>query len=140
MDEEFTIVEMSEYGPIWAERALLWIEYLVRMEAYDRSLPGTWAHSVEGDMGNGDGKIWVVGRERLRDSVLNAQRHHRRALLALQTLLGHHPRINEEGAVMTIILERLPTHEARLAVLAGRSPTSELLGPDLLTDVLPKPN
>lgn len=124
----------------WFDRALVWIEYLVRIETYDRSLPGHWAHSVEGDMGNGQGMVWIVGGERLRDSILNAQRHHARTLLALQVLTGCGPIVNHEALIMQMILTRLPTYEARVAALGDRSPTTELLGVDLLEAPAPKPD
>jgi hypothetical protein len=133
-DGDILIFEASIDGPDkWTERALVWIEYLVLMEGYDRSLPGFWAEQP-GD----EPRVWIVARERLRDSVLNAQRHHRRAIVSLRVLLGHGPRINEEAAVMNAILIRLPTHEERTAALDGRSPATELLGVDLLGATTPQ--
>lgn len=133
MAQQLPIFEDQLCGPHkWADRALVWVEYLVRVEAYDRALPGSWAHSVEGDMGGGRGQVWLVGPERLRDSVLNAQHHHRRALVALRAMLGRLPELGEEAAVMNVILEKLPTHSSREAALGDRSPATELVGPDIL--------
>jgi len=141
MDDPSIIFQASTGQPDkWADRALVWIEYLVRMEAYDRTLPGYWAHSVEGDTGSGQGDVWIVGPERLRDSVLNAQRHHARAVLALRVILGAEPVVKHEALIMGAIFEKLPTYEARVAALGDRSPTTELLGVDLLEAPAPKPD
>lgn len=121
---------MSEPVDLTADRALVWVEYLVLMEAYDRTLPGKWLE---------EGKTWAVALPSLDESIRYAGRQHARVLLALRALLGRHPVIEEEVKFVEAIMND-HDHDGRVALLSGRSVLDEILGKDLLSGEAPRPS
>lgn len=104
------------------DRELAWVEYLVLMQAYDRTLPGHW--QAPG--------LWCIrsDEETLRASVNYARRQHGRLVQTLSALLGRYPLAGEEVEVVERYVDL--THDERVALLAGRSVLDEHVGPDLL--------
>lgn len=113
-----------------ADRALVWVEYLVLMETFDRTQPGRWAPGQEG-------REWCVRQDAIGPSVAYAARQHRRVVVALRALLGRPMSACEETRVVEAIYERTG-HDERVALLAGRSVLDEITGRDLLA--APKPS
>jgi hypothetical protein len=120
------------------ERLLVWAEYLVLQEAYDRRLPGSTISPDLAAVVGADPATWLVDPASLPDSVAYARRQHARTCSALRTLLGRDPSHEGELAVVERLMASYPTHADRLALLAGRSPIDELAGPDILAPEKPQ--
>lgn len=121
---------VSEPVDLTADRALVWVEYLILMELYDRTLPGQWLE---------EGKTWTVALPFLDESIRYAGRQHRRVVVALRALLGR-PHVPEEEVVIVEAICNDHDHDGRVALLGGRSVLDEILGKDLLSGEAPRPS
>src|SRR5690349_6821670 len=99
---------MNEPVDLTQDRALVWVEYLVLMEAYDRTLRGAWLDEGE--------TTWAVSLEDIGDSVRYARRQHLRVQLALRTIHGRPMRPEEEVVIVEAICNDLD-HDGRVALL-----------------------
>jgi hypothetical protein len=122
---------MAEPVDLSQDRALVWVEYLVLMEAYDRTLPGGWLPD--------DQKAWAVAIRSLPESIAYARRQHARVLVALRALLGRPMVAEEEVVIVNAAYEGLD-HDGRVALLKGRSVLDELVGRDLLSPEVARPS
>lgn len=103
-----------------ADTSVVWLEYLVVTETFDRSCSGYW-HTRTPD-------VWIVATENFRAACDHARLHHARAVACVKHVTGK-DRIDvlAESEVVQGLLEL--THERRVELLDGRSPATELFGP-----------
>lgn len=98
---------------------LIWCEYLVTTEEFDRNLPGMWK-------GGEEGGTWLVAPSSLHKAVTHSVNIHGRAVQALEKVLGRPHRHAEEAERVKALLDI--GHGARKDLIGSRSVITEILG------------
>lgn len=100
-------------------RRLVWLEYLVLTERYDRTLPGRFGR---------DPDAWMPAPgPAFHASVTFSRYCHGRAREAVLALVGRHGDLRVDASIVEAHMS--VSHAARERVLDGRTPTADLLGP-----------